>query len=70
MDTKFVIGIDLYDPLGEPGLVDFGCGDDVEVVATALISVEIKLLEHAFVPSSEFRGPQFYPGPPWIWMSV
>lgn len=37
MDTKFVIGIDLYDPLGEPRLVDFGCGDDVEVVATALI---------------------------------
>ena len=52
MDAEFVIGIDLYDPLGEPGLVDFGGGDDVEVVATALACVEIKLLEHAFVPSS------------------
>ena len=35
MDAKLVIGIDLYDPLSEPRLVDFGCGDDVEVVATA-----------------------------------
>ena len=39
-------------------VVDFGCGDDVEVVATALMSVEIKLLEDVFVPSSGYGGPR------------
>ena len=63
MDTKFVIGIDLYDPLGESGLVDFGFGDDVEVVATAFMGVEIKLLENAFVPSSGYGGPRSPQGP-------